>query len=425
VHAALAAPVPTSPSRLRLVVVMSDGFLGNEADVLSEIARGLGDARLYALGFGASPNRFLLERAAEIGRGRAVFVAPSEDADAAAARFATWIEHPVFTDVSIDWGGLAVGEVYPRHLPDLFLGKPLVLTGRYARGGKAKVRVQGTYAGKRYERAIDVELPETVGDPRGAERILWARAAVHDRMQAMTLHDDPQLIEEVTQIGMANHLVTPWTSLVAVEAAPGAPLDASTRTEVDVGATSMQAMLSPARTLPGDPEVRIAAPADARAVTVDLPFGETIVAHWDAQGGDWVARFLVPRDAAEGAYRVRVTITLADGTRQVRNTGYAVDASAPKLAFEVRGEPRPGELVTVRGAQVATAGRRSVVADTRRVELRMPDGTVFPMAQTARGVWESRVRIPERTSGTLHIHAYAIDQAANVGQQDVAVEIQP
>jgi hypothetical protein len=220
----------------------------------------------------------------------------------------------------------------------------------------------------------------------------------------------------VTQLGLRHHLVTPWTSLVAVDTTSGP--DAM---GVEGATAAAQAMLSPARTLPGDPEIRVAAPADARAVTVDLPFGETVQARWDAEAGEWIARFLVPRDAEEGPQTVRVTITLADGTREVRSTGYVVDSTPPRLAFQVRGEARPGALVTVRATQVVSGAARSGrshalgAVDARRVELRMPDGVVFPMAQTARGVWEAKVRVPEDASGTLHVHAYAVDLAANVG----------
>jgi Ca-activated chloride channel family protein len=408
-------------ARLRLAVLMSDGFLGNEADVLAEIARDLGTARLYALGVGASPNRFLLERAAEIGRGRAIFVAPSDDPQAAGARFTSWIERPVFTDVSVDWGGLDVSEVYPKRAPDLFAGKPLVLAGRYARGGRSTIRVRGSYGGKRYERAIDVELPASGRDDHEAQRILWARAAVHERMQAMTLREDPRLVEEVAQLGLHHHMVTPWTSLVAVDApvADGVAEPQKSVDGVEGGTAAAQVMLSPARTLPGDPEVRIAAPADARAVTVDLPFGETVQARWDEERGDWVARFLVPRDAEDGVHSVRVTIVRASGQREVRTTAYTVDTAPPKLAFEVRGEARPGQLVTVRAVQSGAP------VDARRVELRMPDGTLQPMAQTARGVWEARVRIPADARGTLRVHAFAVDLAANVGEDDVSIEVRP
>jgi Ca-activated chloride channel family protein len=415
------------------VVLVTDGFIGNEADVLSEIAQRLGPARLYAFGIGSSTNRFLLERAAEIGRGRAVVVTPSEDPAQAAARFASYIDKPVFTDVAIDWGGLDVSDVYPKRTPDLFASRPLVVTGKYRRGQKAVVRVRGTYGGKRYERAIDVALPAqpSASVANLAQRSLWARAAVHDRLNAMTLRDDPRLVEEVAQLGLRYRLITPWTSFVAV--------DTTGPAAAHPGAT--QAMLSPARALPGDPEIRIAAPADARAVTIDLPFGETIAAHWDADEAVWIARFLIPKDDAEGMHSVRVTITGADGERTVRSIGYTVDSAPPRFRVEVIGRARPGGEVTLRATQVATADDRRqaglpstgnlspqralMLFDTRRVEARLPDRTVLALNQRARGTWEARWRIPDDLSGAVTLHVFGVDVAANVADEVFTLQVAP
>ena len=130
-----ALSAPTEDDRLSIVVLVTDGYIGNEAAVLRAIATSLGDHRLYALGVGSAVNHFLVERAAEIGRGHAIVAPLSEDPSDAATRFASYIDRPVFTDVSIDWGGLEVTDVYPRRVPDLFAGRPLVVHGRFAGKG--------------------------------------------------------------------------------------------------------------------------------------------------------------------------------------------------------------------------------------------------------------------------------------------------
>jgi Ca-activated chloride channel family protein len=208
---------PADPGRTRIVVLVTDGYIANEADVLRSIAGRLGGARIYTVGVGASVNRFLLERASEIGRGRSLQVVLSEPPEQAAARLGRLIDRPVFTDLRIDWGGLEVSELYPRRLPDLFASSPLVVRGRWRKPGKATVRVSGNIGAQRYERAIAVELKD---DGHSAQRVLWARAAVHDRMNRLTLKDDDELIAEVTELGLDHHLVTPWTSLVAVDDTP-------------------------------------------------------------------------------------------------------------------------------------------------------------------------------------------------------------
>lgn len=251
IEAALAAPA--TPDRTRIVVLISDGYIANEADVMRAIVGKLGAARLYAAGVGGSVNRFLLDRAAEIGRGRAIQVALSDAPGAAAARLAQLVDRPVLTDVEVDWGGLDVSDVYPRHLPDLFAGAPLVVHGRFARGGKATVRVRGSVGGHRYERAIDVALPEAgaADATHEVQRSLWAEAAVADRTSRLALREDPELAAEIEQLGLRYHLVTPFTSLVAVEDVAAAPPPLPT--------------VSPGRALPGDPEIRIPASWSAGA----------------------------------------------------------------------------------------------------------------------------------------------------------------
>ena len=60
---------PHDPSRLRFVSFMTDGYIGNESDILAAIHRRLGASRIFSFGVGSSVNRYLLERMARTGRG--------------------------------------------------------------------------------------------------------------------------------------------------------------------------------------------------------------------------------------------------------------------------------------------------------------------------------------------------------------------
>ena len=65
------------------------------------------------------------------------------DGSAAAKRFHERVRNPLLTDISIDWNGLPVADVYPKTIPDLFGAKPVILTGRYAGTGKGTIRLKG------------------------------------------------------------------------------------------------------------------------------------------------------------------------------------------------------------------------------------------------------------------------------------------
>lgn len=424
----------TSEERLPIVVLITDGYIGNEADVLRAVATEIGAHRLYAFGVGASVNRFLIERAAEVGRGRAIVASLSEEPRDAARRFVDFIDRPVFTDVEVDWGGLEVTDVYPHRLPDLFAGTPLEVRGRFSSGGDATVRVRGTVNGRRYQRAIEVSLPRAAtADRRHASQVtLWARAAVHDRMNRLFLRDDPVLIEEVTQLGLAHHLATPWTSFVAVEERPA---DAGDESGAEAEA---RPTVSPARALPGDPEIRVPAPRDARAVTIVLPFGESLQAKWEPRIGAWSARFLIPRDADEGTYPIEVLVTHADGRLEHLRLWYTVDATAAQVHLEVEGDVRPGAELVLRAEQVITeadlaqVGRRPgeltaeraiLLSDVRRVEARAPAGEVILFERSGPGAWEARFRVPEDAAGVIELGVVVVDLAANVTHQSLRLEV--
>ncbi len=205
-----------SPDRLRIVVLVTDGYVGNERAMLANIERDLGTSRLFTFGVGASPNRYVLEQAAEIGRGHAEVVPLSEDATVAADRFHRHIDRPYLTDVAIDWGGLAVTDVYPRAIPDLFADRPILVHGRYAHGGQADVRIAGRVRGRAWQRTLHVTLPETAHDHEALPSV-WARTRIHDLDRAMMLGETPVLRDEITDLGLRFHLVTDYTSFVAVD----------------------------------------------------------------------------------------------------------------------------------------------------------------------------------------------------------------
>ncbi len=413
--------------RLPIVVLVTDGYIGDESSVLRAIAENLDDNRLYTVGVGSAVNRFMLGRAAEVGRGRAMFAALGDDPAELSERFANLIDRPVFTDVEIDWGTLQVSDMYPRRTPDLFAGQPIIVHGRFDEGGTSRVKVRGTMNGQRFEREVSVTLAKEDTTEPGTEShaSLWARAAVRDRMNQIYLRENPELIEEITQIGLRHHLVTQWTSFVAIDDRP-------------VQRAPGRATISPARSLPGDPEIRIPAPQDARAVTVVLPFGETLVAGWEPDLDRWTARFLVPRDADEGTYPIEIIITHANGRQERTRVWYTVDESAPMLDIEVDGEVRPGETITLRAAQRVTDAdleqvnwnrttltdeRAQLLQDARRVEVRVGDD-VHDLEVTGPGTWAVELQVPEDVGSHFQLELTVVDLAANVRTQRVNLDVQ-
>ncbi|MCR9095543.1 MAG: marine proteobacterial sortase target protein [bacterium] len=224
--ALVAALQPGAESRaVRQVVFVTDGAVGNERGLFSAIERHLGRSRLYTVGIGSAPNGHFMSKAAEFGRGTFTYIGnPAEVVPKMAALFEK-IDSPVLHDLHVDWGDPSV-ESWPARIPDVYAGEPVVVAARLPREAK-RVVVSGKRGGE------DVRLELDLGggaDHEGVSR-LWARRKVAGLMDS--LHEGRSMDEvsaEVAAIGVRHQLVTRWSSLVAVDVTPTAPVDAEPTT---------------------------------------------------------------------------------------------------------------------------------------------------------------------------------------------------
>jgi hypothetical protein len=211
-----AVDYPEDPDRLRIISFMTDGYIGNEEQILAYLKVHLGKARLFSFGVGSSVNRYLLDEMAQFGRGAVDYILHNEGAQDAVTRFYDRIRSPYLTEIDIDWGELRVGDIYPSQIPDLFLGQPVVLYGRYEGSGEDEITLRGRLGGKPYTQRIPADFPEKheEGEAIGA---LWARSRIAALSDALVGRHQPEIVEEITTVALKHHLVSKYTSFVAVE----------------------------------------------------------------------------------------------------------------------------------------------------------------------------------------------------------------
>src|SRR5262245_32315648 len=197
---------------IRIVCFLTDGEVGNDMAIISEVQRHP-KARVFSFGIGNSVNRFLLDKMAEQGRGEVEYVflngGDRKDAEAAAdaaKRLYERVRARLLTDLSVDWNGLPVEDVYPKRLPDLFSAKPLFIMGRYTGAASGVMRLRGKAAGADFLREINVDLPESE-ERHDALASLWARTRIDDLMardfgglQSGNVRKDVK--EEITRLGL-------------------------------------------------------------------------------------------------------------------------------------------------------------------------------------------------------------------------------
>jgi len=204
---------------MRQVVFLTDGAVGNETELLRLIEARLGDRRLFTIGIGAAPNAYFLKKAAEAGRGTFTFIGDVREVKAKMAALIRKIENPVLTDIDVVWPGGVTA--YPGKLPDLYAGEPVILTAELQ---NAKLAGDVTLAGMRAGKPWTAKLGLATGAGAPGVGVLWARDKIEALMDAKR-NGAPadEIRRDVVAVALEHHLVSAYTSLVAVDVTPAAP----------------------------------------------------------------------------------------------------------------------------------------------------------------------------------------------------------
>lgn len=213
--------MPADDNRLRIVTFMTDGYVGNDLEVLGLVQKLRARSRWFPFGTGNGVNRFLIDGMARLGGGEAEYVLLTSSGDEAGKRFYDRIASPVLTDVAVEWQGLDVVDVLPHEHADVWAERPLVIHARYRSAGSGQVVLTGFQHGRPYRQVLPVALPEREPE-NGAIASMWARAKVEalttQDLGAMQSGTFPKPLEEqIVQVALAHRLLTPFTSFVAIE----------------------------------------------------------------------------------------------------------------------------------------------------------------------------------------------------------------
>jgi Ca-activated chloride channel family protein len=197
----------------RIIVIATDGYVAVEKETFELIRKNLNQANIFAFGIGTGVNRYLIEGIARVGRGEPFVATSQEEAKKMAERFRRYIGHPILTDIEVRFEGFGAYDVEPLSLPDLFAQRPLILFGKY-KNASGKIEVRGKTIEGDYRREIRVSSSLEDKD-NIALRYLWAREKIA-RLADYGKVGVP-VKEEVIRLGLKYHLMTEFTSFVAVD----------------------------------------------------------------------------------------------------------------------------------------------------------------------------------------------------------------
>jgi len=219
-EAALADMNLGDTDRLRQVIFLTDGAIGNEAQMFETIRRDLGRSRLFTVGIGSAPNSYFMSRAARLGRGTFTHIGDLNQVQARMAVLFDKLENPVMTDLVAEWPVGVAGEAWPNPLPDLYAGEPVVLTARLSKMD-GTLRLAGNLNGE----AWLAELPLSKAAPGSGVSKLWARKKIASIEESRYDGASWQDVDKgVLMVALEHHLVSRLTSLVAVDVTPSRPV---------------------------------------------------------------------------------------------------------------------------------------------------------------------------------------------------------
>ena len=206
-----------APGFVRQVVFLTDGAVGNEGELIQLIRARLSDRRLFTIGIGSAPNSFFLTKAAQYGRGTFTFIGDVREVAEKMGALFTKLESPVLTDISISWPGKT--EVWPREPGDLYAGEPIVVVAQ-TDAPDGSVTITGMRAGVPWS----ARVPLSAGAVEPGIGVLWARAKIEALTDALKGGESEMDVRTaVIEVALAHHLVSTYTSLVAIDVTPTAP----------------------------------------------------------------------------------------------------------------------------------------------------------------------------------------------------------
>lgn len=209
----------SDPARDRIVVLATDGQIGNEQQVLAAIAPKLGGLRVFTLGIDTAANEAFLKQFAALGGGACELVESEQRLDEAMDAIHRRIGAPVLTDLKLDAQGLALDaeSVAPRRLPDLFAGVPVTIQGRYAGEARGAVALQARAGGG----GAWTSRTEGVESANPAAEKIWARAHLRDLEDRVAArHPDAGALQRrILETSLTHGVLCRYTAFVAVDRA--------------------------------------------------------------------------------------------------------------------------------------------------------------------------------------------------------------
>jgi len=203
------------------VVLLTDGQVANEDEILSRVLERRGRARVFAFGIGTSVSDALLLELSRRSGGGMEWIHPGERLDEkVVAQFARAVA-PRVEEMMVEVEGVEAAELTPEPPPALVEGEVWSLLGRYREPGRGRLRIRGRRGGEPFELVVPFTLPER-SEQAHLEK-LWAGSRIKDaELELIRPERAPEVERRIRKLALQHGVASRFTSFVVIEEREGA-----------------------------------------------------------------------------------------------------------------------------------------------------------------------------------------------------------
>ncbi|MBN8573226.1 MAG: VWA domain-containing protein [Candidatus Kapabacteria bacterium] len=204
----------------RTFIVLTDGYVAVEREAFQLIATQLNKANVYSFGIGSSVNRWLIEGMARAGKGSPFIVMNKSETDDAAEKFISYIQAPVLSHITVDYGDFNVYDLDLPSIPDVTGKRPIIVYGKWKGKKNGTITVKGDAAGGALTFTHSIEAAPSLPE-HSALRYLWAKNKItllEDEKNAPAITGATiDYKKEITDLGLRYNMLTKYTSFIAID----------------------------------------------------------------------------------------------------------------------------------------------------------------------------------------------------------------
>jgi Ca-activated chloride channel family protein len=203
--------------RERVIVLVTDGQVGNEDHILRELAPNLRNVKMFTLGIDQAVNAAFLKRLAAAGGGLCELVESEDRLDAVMAKVHRRIGTPIATELAFATTlDLDPSATSPYRLPDVYAGAPVTIFGRYRGSAPPGVGIDvvGTSFGEAMRHTV---ARDSSAAPAPWLAASWARAAIRDLEDRYAAAQDSATEAKIVAISKQFCVLSRFTAFLAVD----------------------------------------------------------------------------------------------------------------------------------------------------------------------------------------------------------------